>query len=170
MTMREGQAVLKFKEYARDESLPERDRDLLRAARDACAQAYAPYSRFLVGCALRTKDGKTVTGANQENGAFPIGQCAERVTLYTLVNLHGRLSIDTVAIAVQHPDQLRPAAPCGACRQLLAEYRAGQTEPMRILLTLSPGGPVIEVRDVMELLPLAFDPAVLNNPGGDAAP
>jgi len=76
--------------------------------------------------------------------------------------------VHTMAIAVRHPDQLRPATPCGACRQLLAEYRSAQAVPMRILLTLAPDGPVIEIGDVMDLLPLAFDPAVLNGPGGTA--
>ncbi len=155
-------AAFTYYEHAEESLLAQADRELLDHARNACAQAYAPYSNFLVGCAMRTLSGAIVTGANQENGAFPIGQCAERVTLYTLINRYGREPVDTIAIAVSHPDQVQPAAPCGACRQLLAEYQAGQPGPIRLLLTLAPAGPVIEVRDAMQLLPLAFDPKVLN--------
>ncbi len=157
-------AAFRYFEHADEGLLMQADRELLAHARNACAQAYAPYSRFLVGCAMRTAGGAVVTGANQENGAFPIGQCAERVTLYTLINRYGREPVDTIAIAVSHPDQGQPAAPCGACRQLIAEYQAGQSDPIRLLLTLAPAGPVIEVRDAMQLLPLAFDPKVLGGP------
>lgn len=160
--MKNLQTTFTYTQHTDETLLAPIDRELLAHARQACRQAYAPYSRFQVGCAIRTRDGAVVTGANQENGAFPIGQCAERVTLYTLINAYGRIPVDTVAIAVEHPDQHTPAAPCGACRQLLAEYQAGQEFPIRLLLTLAPAGPVIEVCDAMTLLPLAFDPSVLH--------
>jgi cytidine deaminase len=161
MIMHDIISAFRCYEHADEGLLAQADRELLDYARQACAQAYAPYSRFLVGCAMRTAGGAIVTGANQENGAFPIGQCAERVTLYTLINRYGREPVDTIAIAVSHPDQVQPAAPCGACRQLIAEYQAGQSDPIRLLLTLAPAGPVIEVPDALQLLPLAFDPKVL---------
>ena len=160
--MHEIVTAFSYYEHQEEGLLAQADRELLDYARQACAQAYAPYSNFLVGCAMRTRGGVVVTGANQENGAFPIGQCAERVTLYTLINRYGREPVDTIAIAVRHPDQGQPVAPCGACRQLIAEYQAGQSDPIRLLLTLAPAGPVIEVRNAMQLLPLAFDPKVLS--------
>src|SRR5688500_18261999 len=76
------------------------DNLLLDHAFESAQKAYAPYSNFKVGVAIRTNDGQIVTGSNQENGSFPIGQCAERVALYRLVHEHGRIPIDTIAIIV----------------------------------------------------------------------
>jgi len=138
-------------------SLSVEDQDLIKKAIDACSHAYAPYSNFKVGAAILTEENQIVIGSNQENSAFPIGQCAERVALYTLAHVYGRQVIDTIAIAVENEHQHTPASPCGSCRQLLAEYRSYQTKPIRLLLSLVKGGPVYEIHDVNDLLPLAFD-------------
>ena len=139
------------------EELSEADRSLVQSASEACQYAYAPYSNFKVGAAILTDDNIVVIGSNQENSAYPIGQCAERVALYSLAHQYGRKVIDTIAVAVDNEQQLTPASPCGSCRQLLAEYRSYQTQPIRLLLSLANGGPVYEIRDVNDLLPLAFD-------------
>lgn len=123
--------------------------------------AYAPYSNFKVGTAIRTTDHQVIIGSNQENGAFPIGQCAERVALYNMIHHLGRLPIDTIAIAVDNPNQHLPASPCGSCRQVLSEYRSFQDTPIRLLLTLAGGGVVYEINDIMDILPFAFDGAFL---------
>jgi len=133
------------------------DQELIKQAIEACSHAYAPYSNFKVGAAILTDDKQIVVGSNQENSAFPIGQCAERVALYTLAHVHGRKVIDTIAIVVDNEHQHSPTSPCGSCRQLLAEYRSYQTKPIRLLLTLVKGGQVYEILDVTDLLPLAFD-------------
>ena len=137
------------------------DRLLIAESVRACTIAYAPYSNFKVGVAIRTEDGQIIIGSNQENGAFPIGQCAERVALYAMVHQHGRKPIDTIAISVDNENQLTPASPCGSCRQMLNEYRSYQTNPIRLLLTLSSGGVVYEINDVKDLLPFAFDGSFL---------
>ena len=72
------------------------DQQLIQSAIDACQYAYAPYSNFKVGAAVRTDDQHIVIGSNQENSAFPIGQCAERVALYNLAHQLGRKIIDTI--------------------------------------------------------------------------
>jgi cytidine deaminase len=133
------------------------DQVLITSAIEACQYAYAPYSNFKVGAAVRTDDQLIVIGSNQENSAYPIGQCAERVALYALAHQHGRKVIDTIAVAVDNDQQHAPASPCGSCRQLLSEYRSYQTQPIRLLLTLAKGGEVFEIKDVNDLLPLAFD-------------
>ena len=133
------------------------DRQLIDQALSACGHAYAPYSDFKVGVAIHTSEGDIVTGSNQENGAYPIGQCAERVALYRLTHELGRKTIDTIAIAVDNEHQREPASPCGSCRQLLMEYRSFQETPIRLLLTSKAGKEVIEIADVADLLPLAFD-------------
>ena len=138
-------------------ALPAADRQLIEHALSGCAHAYAPYSDFKVGVAIQTAEGDVVTGSNQENGAYPVGQCAERVALYRLTHELGRKIIDTIAIAVDNVFQLQPASPCGACRQLLMEYRSFQETPIRLLLTSKAGQEIIEIADVSDLLPLAFD-------------
>jgi len=147
--------------YPDKNALSPDDRALIDDAIRAGSMAYAPYSNFKVGVAIRTEDGTVVIGSNQENGAFPIGQCAERVALYAMVHQHGRQPIDTMAISVDNEMQLTPASPCGSCRQMLNEYRTYQTTPIRLLLTLSNGGVVYEINDVKDLLPFAFDGSFL---------
>jgi cytidine deaminase len=142
-------------------NLPEEDQSLVESAIKASSLAYAPYSNFKVGVAIRTIDQQIIIGSNQENGAFPTGQCAERVALYTMVHQYGRKPIDTIAIVVDNPAQKTPASPCGSCRQVLSEYRSFQATPIKLLLTLSNGGEVYEINDVMDILPFAFDGSFL---------
>ena len=150
-----------YRTYADPDILTTGDRLLIGESVRACTMAYAPYSNFKVGVAIRTADGQIIIGSNQENGAFPIGQCAERVALYAMVHQHGRKPIDTIAISVDNENQLTPASPCGSCRQILNEYRSYQTNPIRLLLTLASGGVVYEINDVKDLLPFAFDGSFL---------
>ena len=138
-------------------TLPASDQQLLAEAMNACDKAYAPYSQFKVGAAIRTKEHVIITGSNQENGAFPIGQCAERVALYNMIHSLGRKSIDTIAIAVDSPHLSSPASPCGSCRQVLSEYRSYQDISLRLLLGLVHGSEIIEVPDINDLLPFAFN-------------
>jgi cytidine deaminase len=120
--MNKHEVTFEYIVYAGINELPEADRNLCRLAQDACRKAYAPYSEFRVGAAIRTTDGMIVTGSNQENSSFPVGQCAERVTLYLMTHQIGRATIDTMAIVVDHPSQTTPATPCGSCRQLLSHF------------------------------------------------
>lgn len=143
--------------YADKQLLPPDDQHLIDQALAATAMAYAPYSQFKVGAAIRTEAGQIIVGSNQENGAFPIGQCAERVALYRLAHEHGRKPIDTIAIIVDNENQKTPASPCGSCRQILNEYRTFQSHPIRLLLSLASGGEVYEINDIKDLLPFAFD-------------
>jgi cytidine deaminase len=91
------------------------DRELLELAQAAAADAYAPYSKFLVGAAALLRDGRVVTGVNVENASYPLGMCAERCALARAV-AEGVRPGDVEAVGVT-------ASPCGGCRQWLAEFR-----------------------------------------------
>ena len=92
------------------------DSELLAAADEAAAHAYAPYSGFRVGAAVRARDGRVFTGCNVENAAYPLGSCAERNAISRAVVEGGCAPGDLEAIAIT-------ASPCGGCRQWLAELR-----------------------------------------------
>ncbi len=147
-----------YQEYDAIEQLSAADRQLMQAAIEATDGAYAPYSHFHVGAALRLKDGSVVRGANQENAAYPSGLCAERTAIFAASA--GRPEMrDYEALAIvgrNAAGQLCEASPCGACRQVLLEYEQQQGHPMRILCHLA-GGRVRVLPSVASLMPFAFD-------------
>lgn len=91
---------------------------LIDAARVACAQAYAPYSRFSVGAACLVASGVVYAGSNVENASYGLSICAERAAMFHAINAGER---DIVAIALFTPTP-QPVSPCGACRQVLCEF------------------------------------------------
>ena len=94
------------------------DSDLILVAIDARLKAYAPYSGFRVGAALVTEDGRVFTGVNVENISFGLTMCAERVAMGCAIQ-SGASKPSRLAIAA---DSKNPVVPCGACRQVLAEF------------------------------------------------
>lgn len=139
-----------------DEPLCPAERSLVEAAREALLGAYAPYSHFRVGAAVRLADGSIVTGSNQENAAYPSGLCAERVALFAAMSQHPGATIEALAIAAadEHGPVAQPVTPCGACRQVMMEYRARQRAPFSV--TLVGRDNTWHINDVADLLPLAF--------------
>ena len=121
---------------------------LVRAAARARKRAVAPYSKFKVGAALLTKAGEIICGANVESASYGLTCCAERVALFTALT-NGRQ--DFVAIAVVARARGGPM-PCGACRQLLAEYAPAAS----VLVADSRELSGVKEFSVRELLPAAF--------------
>lgn len=149
--------IINYQEFDSAESLLESDRELLRRAAGATESAYAPYSGFRVGAALRLKDGTVAWGSNQENAAYPSGLCAERTAIFAASAQRPDMrDYEAMAIAGRNADgELCEAAPCGACRQVLMEYERLQGHPMRIIMQLA-GGQVRVVGSVKDLLPFSF--------------
>lgn len=136
------------------------DRALIEAALAAREHAYVPYSGYAVGAALLTDSGRLYTGCNIENAAFSPTNCAERTAIFKAVS-EGARRLSAIAIAAGRVGQEAPlaayAAPCGVCRQVMAEF-AG--EGFRVLLAKSPDD--FCVFSLEELLPLGFTQADLN--------
>ncbi len=129
------------------------------AARRATEKAYAPYSQFRVGAAARLMNGEMLSGANQENAAFPAGLCAEGVLLATASSLYPGVPIDTLAVSYHNErgSSDRPISPCGICRQSLQEFEQRTGHPVRLIMG-GLEGKVYIVPQAGLLLPLAFGP------------
>lgn len=145
------------------EELEASEKELLDRALAACDLAHAPYSHFQVGVSLLLNNGQIVDGANQENAAYPMCICAEPVALSNAkVNYPGAI-IQMMAIRVKSKKNhiSEPAAPCGACRQIISEYEQRQQAPIAILLQ-GETGVVYKTEGIASLLPLSFDASFLD--------
>ncbi len=135
---------------------------LIDAARDAAARAYAPYSGYHVGAALRLKNGDVVTGANVENASYGLTLCAETAAVAKIANEGWIDQLTEVAIIGGRPDGdaligTDPVHPCGRCRQILNE--AAERSQTDILIHCASGdGQAIRSYKLSELLPAAFGP------------
>ena len=146
-----------YTEYESLNQLEAEDRALAEAAIEATASSYAPYSNFNVGAAVRFEDGVIVKGSNQENAAYPSGLCAERTALFYASASRPGIPMTAIAIAAGQNGRLcpSPATPCGACRQVMAQYQTKSGCPMRVLLV--GGDKILRFEKVDDLLPLIFD-------------
>lgn len=92
--------------------------ELIKAARAARENAYVPYSKFKVGAAVLSKSGKIYVGCNVENASYGLTNCAERTAIFTAVSA-GETDLAALAVVA---DTIGPTAPCGSCRQVMAEF------------------------------------------------
>lgn len=146
-----------YTEYNSIEELSSEDRRLAEAAIEATRASYAPYSNFNVGAAVMFDDGAIVMGANQENAAFPSGLCAERTALFYGSSSRPDTPMKAIALAAGQNGKIcpTPATPCGACRQVMAQYQTKSGNPMEILLVGSER--IWKFSKVEDLLPLIFN-------------
>lgn len=139
------------------EELTPLEQTLVTRAREMTSKSYAPYSRFCVGAAIALSNGEIVTGANQENVAYPSGTCAERSACFYAHAQYPDAKFVEMAIAARGTDGefvAEPISPCGACRQALLEYETLAGSNVPVLLA---GRDVIyKLQSVKSLLPLAF--------------
>jgi cytidine deaminase len=120
---------------------------LIYLANEARRCAYAPYSNYPVGAALRTKSGKVFTGVNVENAAYPTGMCAERTAVFKAVS-EGEREFEVIAVVTDNG-----GSPCGSCRQVLAEFGLDT-----LVLIANGKGELLQETTVKDLLPGAFTP------------
>jgi cytidine deaminase len=149
--------VLQYEEYPSLDELPASDRELMEKAAGAVVMAYAPYSRFRVGAAVRLANGKVITGSNQENAAYPSGLCAERVAMFHAQSQFPDVPIEAVAITAASEDFKKsdPVSPCGSCRQVMAEYENRHNNTIRVIMA-SNSSRAWAVNGIENLLPLKF--------------
>lgn len=140
-----------------ENELSAEDKAIIEAAKKATDTSYAPYSQFRVGAAVRLKNGTIISGSNQENAAYPSGLCAERTTLFYANASNPDQPVMSLAIAARNANGFlaKPAAPCGACRQVILETETRFNQPIRILLYGKEETYVID--GISTLLPLCFD-------------
>lgn len=125
------------------------DQALVAAAREVRAYAWAPYSRFAVGAALRHVDGRIFTGCNVENATYGLTICAERAAVFKAISEGARPDEFTAIVVVADTDE--PTPPCGACRQILWEFCGN------IPVVLATPTAVTAVLPLGDLLPRPFD-------------
>ena len=155
--MENKKLIIDYQEYASREELPAADRALVDAAIAAIQGSYAPYSHFNVGAAVRLADGTVVKGANQENAAYPSGLCAERTAMFAASANHPGVPFESLAVVCSRDGKLmpNPGSPCGACRQVMAQYERESKRPLRIIL--GSGGPILVFEGVESIMPLIFN-------------
>lgn len=146
-----------YAEYDSLDQLDPKDFELAQAAIEATSLSYAPYSNFNVGAAVMFEDGVIIKGANQENAAYPSGMCAERTALFYASASRPDKAMTAIAITAGQNGKLceMPATPCGACRQVMAQYQTKSARPMEVLLIGSKK--IWKFSKVDDLLPLIFD-------------
>jgi cytidine deaminase len=131
----------------------EERQSMIDLANEARRRAYAPYSNYQVGAALRTRSGRIYTGCNVENAAYPHCMCAERVAIFNAVS-DGEKEFEVIAVATTNG-----GSPCGGCRQVMAEFGLDT-----IVLIADGDGRLVLETTVGGLLPGAFTPANLPRP------
>lgn len=129
-------------------------KELMKMALEARQNAYAPYSLFAVGAALLTESGKVYTGCNIENASYGLTCCAERNAIFAAVGA-GERRFKMLAVAADSPE---PVAPCGACRQVIAEFGI----PLVVMGNLKEKTKTMTAE---ELLPYGFGQESMNNKG-----
>ena len=137
--------------------LDPQDRELCQSAIDALSGSYAPYSNFNVGAAVRLEDGRIVIGSNQENAASPSGLCAERTAMFAANAMYPGVPMRSIAIVGSQQGAICDGitSPCGACRQVMAEYQHIAGSDMSVLLISSTK--VLKFNKVDDILPFIFD-------------
>jgi cytidine deaminase len=159
--MRQKEIRIWYEEFNSLEELPEEMRQLLQSAREISSKAWAPYSGFYVGAAVRLANGLIIKGNNQENAAYPSGLCAERIALFYANANFPEVPVIAIAVSARN-DQGKtrePVSPCGSCRQVMMETETRFKEPINIILDGQSS--ICIFHGIQSLLPMSFKPDAL---------
>jgi cytidine deaminase len=161
--MKNVEILCRLTEYDDPSQMDEKDRHLIEEAKESMKSAYAPYSHFNVGAAVLLENGKIIRGNNQENAAYPVGLCAERVAIFSAGANYPGIAVKAIAVTARsdhfHVD--RPVPPCGACRQAISEYEHRFNNKIKMIMT-GETGKVITSESIENLLPFQFNADDLN--------
>ena len=155
--MKNRRLGISYVEYSSIDEMELDDRLLVEEALRAQQGSYAPYSSFNVGAAVRLEDGTVVRGSNQENAAFPSGLCAERTAMFAAGAAHPGKAMVSIAIAggFGYTVSETPCTPCGACRQVMAEYQTKGGKPLSVIMFGK--RKIWKFSKVDDILPFIFD-------------
>ena len=155
--MAESRYIINYEEFDSPAQMSAEDQELVAASIEAQKGSYSPYSHFQVGAALKLDNGLIIKGANQENAAYPSGLCAERTAMFWAGANYPDVAFKSLAIAGADHGVLceNPASPCGACRQVMAEYQKKQGKPFSIILVGA--NKIRKFHCVDDVLPFIFD-------------
>ena len=142
--------------------LPAKIQDLVVSAKNVRRKAYSKYSNFSVGVSILLEDGTVVDGSNQENAAYPSGLCAERTAIFYANSTYPNLQIKCLVIVAGSnlKTNSTPIAPCGACRQVIAEYENKQNSEIELYF-MGETGKIMYSNSIVNLLPFKFDSSFL---------
>ena len=162
--MRKEKIEFELAVFENAEELPIEFKELLNKAEESREKAYAPYSNFQVGAAVLLENGEVVLGNNQENACYPAGLCAERVAIFHAAAEFPSIPIVAIAIASSSNKHKisKPAAPCGSCRQAIAEYEQKQKKPITLIFS-GKVGDIFMCKSILDLLPIAFNNSFLSD-------
>lgn len=151
-----------IQEAANIEELSAADAMLLAEAKEAAKVAYAPYSNFKVGAAALLANGKIVRGCNQENAAYPVTLCAERVALFSAAAQYPEVPVLALALTIKSAQGNieRPVPPCGSCRQVIFEQETRHHQDIKLIFQ-GDSGVIYCANSVKDILPLVFDASYL---------
>ena len=152
----------KFTVFDNQSELSPIENELLNKAIQSRDNAYAPYSSFKVGAAVILDNNEVFLGNNQENAAYPSGICAERVAIWSAMSAtpEGKIKQIFISARSEKTEVNRPIAPCGACRQAIAEYESRQKENIEIFFA-GETGKIVKAYSIKDLLPWMFDNSML---------
>ncbi|HWY38168.1 MAG TPA: cytidine deaminase [Bacteroidia bacterium] len=154
MSTNKLQYVVSVDVFDSEKQTPPEDLKLFKEAEKAMHNAYAPYSDFKVGAAVLLENGKVFTGNNQENAAYPSGLCAERVAIFYAASQYPGIAVKSMAI-VCNAQTTHPVTPCGACRQVIAEYEQLSEKKIRVVFGTA-GGKIYAAHGIETFLPFMF--------------
>ncbi len=156
--MKKKDLTTSFQIFSKISEMDTIDQALILAAKEGLKDSYSPYSKFKVGAAILLSNGEIIKGSNQENAAYTMCLCAERVAIAAADAIYPKEKIVAIAVTAKSPSKPidRPIAPCGACRQVLCETENKHHQKMKVIMQ-GEVGDIVLIDTAKDLLPFSFD-------------